>query len=200
MKKYIDLGGIIAGAVAIVLGVASMAGAFSSRVLDGFSNHLISYSFGADFYTEMYKASYEINDSLATVANTVAEGSNAISGAVSAGCGIVAIAIGLLMVFFFASSYVAAAAKKESDSGSDAQVDADGSDAEAAYRIVEADSVIDMRAASEASPDESVINGALVAEGGCEPEIATGIQDGALDNAHDVAKAYQVDSPTPRPE
>lgn len=87
MKSVVSVLGIIAGITIVVVGVGVLYGkqtapavsAMSHSVDNECSNDSQSYTFGADFYTEMYGITYDANKNIVKAGDTIASAANQIS-------------------------------------------------------------------------------------------------------------------------
>lgn len=93
MKKTFSIIGILSGIAVIVFGVTLLTKEFSYS----FNRPLIEYSFGADFYTEIYAATFDAANSLYSIGQLLED----IAGLVAHGFGYLLIAFGLFDICFF---------------------------------------------------------------------------------------------------
>ena len=93
MKKTFSIIGILSGIALIILGVMLLTKEFSYS----FNRPLIEYTFGADFYTEIYDATFDAANSLYSIGHLLAD----IADFVANGFWYLLLALGLFDICFF---------------------------------------------------------------------------------------------------
>ena len=89
------IAGIISGAVIIILAVVMLTGAFNPSGLSTSSQFQMKYSFGADFYTEMFGVTYSILEQLENMSSDNAANLAFAINAITKSLGFVVLAIGI---------------------------------------------------------------------------------------------------------
>ena len=116
MNKTAKIIGIVVGSLIIVMGLYMLIAAMSTSTGAYFSTtYSIDYSFGADFYTEMYGVTYDAVSQLNKIANgldAAFDKTLPLLQIIAMGIGMLIIAIGAAVTAFFALSKVAESAPK----------------------------------------------------------------------------------------
>ena len=116
MNKTAKIIGIVVGSLIIVMGLYMLIAAMSTSTGAYFSTtYSIDYSFGADFYTEMYGVTYDAVGQLNKIANgldAAFDKTLPLLQIIAMGIGMLIIAIGAAVTAFFALSKVAESAPK----------------------------------------------------------------------------------------
>ena len=89
--------GIISGIVIIILAIVMLCGAnnLSSSSMSTSSKFQLSYSFGADFYTEMFGVTYNILEQLGDMSSDNAKNILVATNAITRSLGFIVLAIGI---------------------------------------------------------------------------------------------------------
>lgn len=116
MNKTAKIIGIVVGSLIIVMGLYMLIAAMSTSTGAYFSTtYTFDYSFGADFYTEMYGVTYDAVGQLNKIANGLESSFDKtlpLLQIIAMGIGMLIIAIGAAVTAFFALSKVAESAPK----------------------------------------------------------------------------------------
>ena len=100
LRKYAPLAGAVVSVLVILLGLIVFISACALPDSLSVSNtYVSSYSFGADFYTEMYNVTYKAVDQLKYIADGLETGFSRVLtclSAVAKGIGVLVISIGLI--------------------------------------------------------------------------------------------------------
>lgn len=100
MKKIFQLVGIVVGIAIIIMGASLCSSAESGAYIG--TTYAVDYSFGADFYTQMFSVTYDILSQLNSMATGITSNFTRALHALSKGFGMLTIAIGMVTTVSFA--------------------------------------------------------------------------------------------------